>query len=84
MSKTLSNIASSVVNFPIQRQEVDEYTGIAEYILDARLVITEGLNKVATGEVILTDKQKEDWQQRINVSNEVFIKYGFAPIYVNF
>lgn len=80
MTKTPSTTAP-IIHFPIQKREITEVTSIAEEILQTRLVITVGLNQLASGQLTLSEKQKEEWRSSISTSNEVFEKYGFAPIY---
>lgn len=82
-TSTTSTLSSTtpVINFPIQKRETTEFTSMKEDILQTRLVITEGLNQVANGTLILSEDQKEGWRRSIHSSNEVFMKYGFPPIY---
>lgn len=68
---------SKQLTFPIQIREDDSNPlSDGELMAESRVILTQYLNKVASGEAVLTDKLKA----HIRHVNRIFIKLGYQTI----
>lgn len=74
------NTAAQTLLFPIQERETNDSTSDDELVLQTRLVFIKALNDAAAGKRILG----EDTKEAIRVGNELFKRWGYPTLYLDF